>query len=324
MPSEAREGELYLGLYRQMVLIRRFEDEVQRLFLRGEIYGSTHLCIGQEAISAGVCSAVSGEDWVAATYRGHGHCLALGTTPRALLAELMGRSTGVCGGRAGSMNVVDREHRLLGCFGIVGGSMAAATGAALAARGTGAAAIAFFGDGAANQAYFHECLNFAQVRSLPAVFVCENNQYGEYTPTDAVTPGGIVARPRAMGIVAEEVDGNDLWAMREAGQWALARARAGEGPVFLEADTYRFSDHGRGDPIDYRPEGEVERWRERDPLALAAQRLVGDYGIEAERLGRLAAAVEGELRELATAVRADPFPQPGAPVSEFKEPREAA
>src|ERR687887_1944998 len=183
----------YLERYGRMRLIRRFEQEIQRLFLKGDVHGTTHLSAGQEAVPVGVCSALEADDYVAGTYRGHGHALAKGTDPEALAAEMLGRATGVCGGRAGSMNVIDLEHRLVGCFGIVGGSIAAATGAALSGRSQGRVSVAFFGDGAANQAYFHECLNFAQVFELPAVFVCENNLYGEFTPMQEVTAGGEIA-----------------------------------------------------------------------------------------------------------------------------------
>src|ERR1700750_1758341 len=172
-----------------MLLIRLFEQAMHRLFLEGEVHGTTHLAAGQEAVPVGVCMALDPEDYVAGTYRGHGHALAKGTDPDALLAEMLGRSTGVCGGRAGSMNVIDVEHGLVGCFGIVGGSIAAATGAALTGQRQGRVAVAMFGDGATNQGYFHECLNFAAVLALPAVFVCENNFYGEFTPMAAGTAG---------------------------------------------------------------------------------------------------------------------------------------
>jgi acetoin:2,6-dichlorophenolindophenol oxidoreductase subunit alpha len=176
--SAAGDADLQLDLYRRMLTIRRFEDLVQTLFLRGEVYGTTHLYSGQEAVAVGFASAMEPDDRVACTYRGHGHLLARGTEPEALLAELLGRETGVNGGRAGSMNVVDLDHGVIGCFGIVGGSIAAATGAALSLRGTGSVAVAYFGDGATNQAYFFECLNFAKVLELPVVFVCENNGHG--------------------------------------------------------------------------------------------------------------------------------------------------
>src|SRR6266702_632042 len=188
----SEDTAFYLALYRRMLLIRRIEDLVQSLFLRGEVYGTTHLYSGQEAVAVGFASALGEDDRVACTYRGHGHLLARGLKPEPLLAELLGRATGVNGGRAGSMNMIDLDHGVIGCFGIVGGSIAAATGAALALRGTGSVAAAYFGDGATNQAYFFECLNFAKVLSLPAVFVCENNGYGEYTPMQDVTAGEII------------------------------------------------------------------------------------------------------------------------------------
>src|SRR5690349_6483008 len=260
---------LALELYRRMLVIRGIEDRVQSLFLRGEVYGTTHLYSGQEAVAVGFASVLRKGDRVACTYRGHGHLLARGTEPEALLAELLGRSTGVNGGLAGSMNIVDPDHGVVGCFGIVGGSIAAATGAALALRGTGALAVAYFGDGATNQAYFFECLNFAKVLGLPVVFVCENNGYGEYTPTEAVTAGPIVARAAAMGLPTTEVDGMDVWAVRAAALEVTSRVRADEGPEFVEARTYRFVGHSRSDPGKYRPPGELDRWRERDPLVAA-------------------------------------------------------
>ena len=193
--AAAESPEAGLDLYRRMLVIRRFEELVQSLFLRGEVYGTTHLCSGQEAVSVGFASALAPDDRVACTYRGHGHLLARGLAPEALLGELLGRTTGVNGGRAGSMNMVDLDHGVIGCFGIVGGSIAAATGAALAMKGTGRIATAFFGDGATNQAYFFECLNFAKVLDLPMLFVCENNGYGEYT-ADGRGHGGEDRGPR--------------------------------------------------------------------------------------------------------------------------------
>ena len=314
------ERDLYVGLYRQLLLIRIFEQAVHDLFLRGEVYGSTHLCTGQEAVSVGVVSTLSEEDRVAATYRGHGHVLALGSDPRAFMAELVGRASGLCGGRAGSMNVVDLENRLIGCFGIVGASLAAATGAGLSLKRAGGVAVAFFGDGAVNQAYFSECLNFAQVLSLPVVYVCENNQYGEYTAVADVTPGGILARPRAMEIPAEQVDGQDMWAVRAAAEEAVAHARAGKGPVFIEAFTYRYSDHGRGDPFKYRPEGEMERWKERDPIDIARARLQADYDVQEETLEAIATEVAEEIKGITAAALADPFPEPGTAAAEFAGP----
>ncbi len=263
-----------------MRLIRLFEEQMQRLFLQGEVHGTTHLSSGQEAVPVGICSRLEPEDYVAGTYRGHGHALAKGTDPEALAAELLGRASGVCGGRAGSMNVIDLEHGLVGCFGIVGGSIAAATGAALSAKRQGRVAVAFFGDGAANQGYFHECLNFARVLELPAVFVCENNLYGEFTPMASVTAGGeIASRGAAYGV------------------------------PLLECQTYRHYGHSKSDPATYRPKDEVERWIARDPLTIARERLHAE-GVAEEDI----AAVEERARlEIDAAVQralAAAFPDP--------------
>jgi TPP-dependent pyruvate/acetoin dehydrogenase alpha subunit len=318
--AEAEASAAYLERYAQMLLIRLFEGEMHRLFLQGHIHGTTHLSSGQEAVPVGVCSALEPHDYVAGTYRGHGHALAKGADPEALAAEMLGRATGVCGGRAGSMNVIDLEHGLVGCFGIVGGSIAAATGAALSAARQGRVAAAFFGDGAANQGYFHECLNFAKVLELPAVFVCENNFYGEFTPMADVTAGGeIAARGAAYGLPARVVDGNDLWAVRAAALEAVENARSGTGPALLECQTYRHYGHSKSDPATYRPKDEVDSWLERDPLAIARSRL-----LESKLDEREVAAVEEETRErLERAIEAAleaPFPDPGEDSArEFRE-----
>jgi acetoin:2,6-dichlorophenolindophenol oxidoreductase subunit alpha len=290
-----------LALYRRMRLIREFEDSVQTLFQKGEVHGTTHLYSGQEASAVGVCSHLRHTDRVCGTYRGHGHALAMGVDPQALMDELLGRATGVCGGRAGSMNVVDLQRGLLGCFGIVGGSVGAATGAGLALTrlGTDAVAVAFFGDGTSNQGYFAECLNLAQVECLPVVFVCENNLYMEFTPIEDVTAGAITARPQALGMPTKTLDGNDVWAVREAAGEAIARARRGRGPSFLETLTYRFVGHSRSDPGHYRKPGELEEWRKRDPLLVARARLDGHEeeldGIDAEVIQELEQIVDGAL-----------------------------
>ena len=299
---------LGLDLYRRMLVIRGIEDRVQSLFLRGEVYGTTHLYSGQEAVAVGFASVLRDGDRVACTYRGHGHLLAMGTDPEALLAELLGRETGVNGGRSGSMNVVDPEHGVLGCYGIVGGSIAAATGAALSLRGSGSVAVAYFGDGATNQAYFFECLNFAKVLALPVVFVCENNGYGEYTPFEAVTAGGIVPRAAAMELPTTEIDGMDVRAVRTAAAEVVERVRAGEGPEFVEARTYRFHGHSRSDPGKYRPEGELDRWKERDPLTVAATMLREELGVDPTELERVVSEVDGELDRIQAAALAAPFP----------------
>ncbi len=259
--SVAGQTGLYLDLYRAMVLIRGFEDLIQALFLRGEIYGTTHLYSGQEAVAVGVASVLEERDRVAATYRGHGHALALGVDPQALLDEMLGRATGINGGRAGSMNINSPKDRLVGSFGIVGGTIAAATGVGLALKRVGGVAVCQFGDGAINQGYFHECLNFCAVLHLPVVFLCENNGYGEYTPFQDVTAGAIRARAEAMEVPAETIDGMSVVAVREAAGRAVAHARGGGGPFFLEAVTYRYVGHSRSDPGRYRPPGELDEWR---------------------------------------------------------------
>ena len=316
--SVAVDADLQLDLYRRMLTIRRFEDLVQTLFLRGEVYGTTHLYSGQEAVAVGFASAMEPDDRVACTYRGHGHLLARGTEPEALLAELLGRETGVNGGRAGSMNVVDLDHGVIGCFGIVGGSIAAATGVALAMRGSPRVSIAYFGDGTTNQAYFFECLNFAKVFALPMVFVCENNGYGEYTPMEAVTAGEICARAGAMEIPTRIVDGMDVQATRRAAVEVFSAVRAGGGPVFVEARTYRFVGHSRSDPGRYRPEGELEQWQARDPLELSRGWLREHLDGGEQRLADVDAAVDELLAACEANALAAAFPT-AAPLSEFKE-----
>jgi TPP-dependent pyruvate/acetoin dehydrogenase alpha subunit len=293
-----------------MLLIRLFEREMHRLFLEGKVHGTTHLSAGQEAVPVGVCWELRPDDYVAGTYRGHGHALAKGTDPEPLAAEMLGRATGVCGGRAGSMNVIDLEHGLVGCFGIVGGSIAAATGAALSARRQGRVAAAFFGDGAANHGYFHECLNFAQVLQLPVVFVCENNLYGEFTPMDTVTASGDIAgRGAAYAMPSANIDGNDLWAVRAAAGEAVGRARSGEGPTLLECRTYRHYGHSKSDPAKYRPEGELERWLARDPLDLARSRLL-ELGVDEHEIKAIEDETRAHMDRAIEAAVAAPYPDP--------------
>jgi acetoin:2,6-dichlorophenolindophenol oxidoreductase subunit alpha len=303
--------EVWLGAFGQMVAIRHFEHELHRLFLKGEVHGTTHLSAGQEAVPVGVCLALEDRDWVAGTYRGHGHALARGTDPEALVAEMLGRETGVCGGRAGSMNVIDLARGLVGSFGIVGGSIAAATGAALTAKRTGAVAVAFFGDGATNQAYFHECLNFAAALALPAVFVCENNFYGEFTPMEKVTAGrDIAGRAAAYGMPSARVDGNDVWAVHDAASVAVRRARGGDGPTLLECQTYRHYGHSKSDPGAYRTKEEVERWLARDPLAIARARLV-ELGAAPDDVDGAERSARERIDRAVEAALAAPYPDPG-------------
>jgi TPP-dependent pyruvate/acetoin dehydrogenase alpha subunit len=318
-PAQAGTAALqpYLESYGRMLLIRLFEQEMHRLFLQGKVHGTTHLAAGQEAIPVGVCQALRPDDYVAGTYRGHGHALAKGTSAEGMAAEMLGRATGTCGGRSGSMNVIDRAHGLVGCYGIVGGSIAAATGAALSAQRQGRVAAAFFGDGATNQAYFFECLNFAKVLGLPAVFVCENNWYGEFTPMQKVTAGADIARrAEPFGIPAKVVDGNDLFAVVDAAQEAIDRARAGGGPTLLECQTYRHYGHSKSDPAKYRPPEEVERWMGRDPLPIARERLLG-AGLADAAIKAVEEATRRELDEAVEAALAAPYPDPSSVATEF-------
>ncbi len=310
--------DLYTRIYRQMLLIRGFEDLVQSLFLKGEVYGTTHLYSGQEAVATGVASLLEDRDRVAATYRGHGHALAVGVDPQKLLDEMLARETGINGGRAGSMNVTSPADRLIGSFGIVGGSIAAATGAALALKKTtGGVAVAYFGDGTMNQAYVFECLNFCQVLKLPLVFVCENNGYGEYTPFESVTAGEIRARAEVFGIPAETIDGMSVWTVREAAARSLSHARDGNGPSFVEALTYRFVGHSRSDPGAYRPEGELDDWKTRDPITILRAQLEAE-GVEAARLDEVEREIADELERMREQGLAAPFPSE-LRASEFKD-----
>jgi acetoin:2,6-dichlorophenolindophenol oxidoreductase subunit alpha len=306
---EAATGE-YLDGYARMLLIREFETAIHRLFLKGEVHGTTHLYAGQEAVAVGVCMAIEAGDYVAGTYRGHGHALAKGTEPESLVAEMLGRRTGVCGGRAGSMNVIDLEHGLVGCYGIVGGSIAAGLGAGLAAKRQGRVSVCFFGDGAANQGYFHECLNMAAVLRLPVVFVCENNLYAEFTPVAEATAGADIAgRATSYGVASAVVDGNDLWAVHEAATHAVRRARAGGRPTLLECKTYRHYGHSKSDPASYRPKDELERWLERDPLKLARTRLL-EGGLAETEIVRREAATKALIEQAVQHALAAPYPDP--------------
>jgi acetoin:2,6-dichlorophenolindophenol oxidoreductase subunit alpha len=321
-PQTAEQTEavtVFLEGYARMLLIRLFETSMHRLFLEGEIHGTTHLCAGQEAVSVGTCLALRPDDYAAGTYRGHGHALAKGTPPAPLVAEMLGRATGVCGGRAGSMNVIDLEHGLVGCYGIVGGSIAAGLGAALSAKRQNRVSVAFFGDGAANQGYFHECLNMAKVAQLPAVFVCENNFYGEFTPMSVVTAGADIAgRARAYDMPSAVVDGNDLWAVYAAAGEAVERARDGGGPTLLECQTYRHYGHSKSDPALYRPTEEVERWLARDPLKIARSRLLED-GVSEEQIAAAEESANSLMEQAVQSALAAPYPDPElAPATEFR------
>lgn len=258
-----------LGMYKAMLLIRRFEERVEELFSAGVIQGTTHPAIGQEAVAVGVSSVLQDGDYVTSTHRGHGHFLARGADPRRIMAELFGKVTGYSRGRGGSQLMADFDAGFLGANGITGGSIPVAAGAALSARirGSGQIAVCFFGDGASNQGTFHEGLNLAAIWKLPVVFVCENNLYAMSTPVHQTVPiRDIAERAAAYGFPGHVVDGNDVLEVQRAAREACARARNGHGPTLLECKTYRLSGHSRGDARVYRTRDEEAQARRGDPM----------------------------------------------------------
>lgn len=301
--------------YRRMVEIRAFEDRVKELFDEGIVHGTTHLAQGQEAVALGIAVATRPTDAVTCTYRGHGMALALGLTQEAVLGEIMGRTNGSVGGIGGSMHLCDMSVGLLPTFAIVGAGIPVAAGAALTAQvnGTDDAAVAVFGDGASNIGAFHEGLNLAAIWKLPVVFVCENNQYGEYSRIDLTTPiVDIADRAQSYGIPGVIVDGQDPDAMEEAMAGALDRARAGEGPTLVEAKTYRYAGHSRADTAPYRPDGEFDRWYERDPINTFRARLVSEGALSEDDASRIADEVAAELNRVVGSVKETPSPGPPA------------
>jgi pyruvate dehydrogenase E1 component alpha subunit len=307
------EATELLTLYERMALIRRTEKAAHDLFMSGLVKGTTHLAAGQEAIAVGASAALRDDDYVFATYRGHHHAMARGATPEECLAELMSRATGLCRAKGGSMHLTKASANMLGSYAIVGAHLPMAVGAAWSARlrGTGQLAVAFFGDGATNIGAFHEALNLAAVWKLPVLFVCENNLYMEYTPIADVTA---VARPAAdrapaYGVPGEVVDGNDVVAVRETVAALAERARAGDGPAIVEAETYRHFGHSRADPAAYRPAEEVERWLKHDPLDLARGRLA-ELGVEEETLAAADDRARDAVQRAVDAAKNAPQPDP--------------
>jgi pyruvate dehydrogenase E1 component alpha subunit len=307
------ERELGLRLYRTMQKCRLLETRAQELFFEGLVRGTTHLGIGQEAVAAGFAGAMRSDDWTFCTYRGHNHTLARGVPMGPILAELFGRGTGLLGGKGGSMHLTSVEHGVMGSYAIVGAHLPIALGAAWSAqyRKSGQVAVCFFGDGTTNIGAFHEALNMAAVWKAPVVFVCENNQYMEYTPIGAVTA---VARPAAdrasaYGLEPIVVDGNDVEAVHAVARIALDRARAGEGPSLIEALTYRHGGHSRADPGKYRPDDEVAAWKARDPIPAFRSRLEA-AGVEAAALDAIDEDLRAEVSAAEAEARAAPEPSP--------------
>ncbi len=298
--------------YRKMLLIRRFEEACGRLYMQGRIRGFLHLYIGEEAIAVGSISALDAQDYVVSHYRDHGHALMKGMDPKVVMAELCGKATGSSGGKGGSMHLFDASKNFMGGYAIVGGQLPIATGLALASkyRDDGRVVLCFFGDGAVNQGEFHESLNLASLWRLPVVFFLENNLYGMGTHVDFTHAGGkdIYLSAESYRIPAAQINGMDVLAVREATVEALKRVRAGKGPVFLEAMTYRFRGHSMSDPSAYRASLEVDEWRTKDPIETFKALSLGEDVITGDEFERIERDVDSAVAE---AVRfAEESPEP--------------
>jgi acetoin:2,6-dichlorophenolindophenol oxidoreductase subunit alpha len=310
-----RDAEFWLSIYRRMATIRHFEERVDELYKAAIMPGLAHLSIGQEGTEVGICAALRDDDYITSTHRGHGHCLAKGAQPDLMYAELLGKEAGYCRGKGGSMHIADQERNNLGANAIVGGSAGIATGAAMSAkmRGTDQVAVCFFGEGALGQGLLYETMNMASIWKLPVIYVCENNEYSEYTPYAETTSGEVVGRPAAFGIPAEQVDGQDVRAVFEAAQRLVESTRAGNGPAFLEAKTYRYRGHHVGD-VDrryYRSREEEEEWaRDRDPLRKLADWLIAEELAEETTFNSIHEEVGGEIEAAVQFAMDAPFPDP--------------
>jgi len=289
------DNDTAIEMYRRMWLIRAFEAQVIELFKRALIRGSTHVYVGQEAVAIGACAALQGEDLITSTHRGHGHCIAKGGDLKPMMAELLGKATGYCRGKGGSMHIADLDIGILGANGIVGGGISIAVGAALSCQylENGKVVICFFGDGAINLGVFHESANLAAIWCLPIIFLCENNIYAVSTRIEeAVAIPDLAERAKAYGFPGVSVDGDDVLAVYEATREAVGRARRGEGPSLIVANTYRWEGHMVGDPQFYRTKEEVEERRKKDPITL--------FQIKLEKMGildeKMAEAIRDEAR----------------------------
>jgi pyruvate dehydrogenase E1 component alpha subunit len=311
-PEGTPDPDTRLELYSQVVRIRRFEERAYDLFMKGLVKGTSHLSLGMEAIAAGFGTAMRDDDYTFCTYRGHAHTLARGTPMAGVMGELLGRASGVCGGKGGSMHLTSVEHGVMGSYAIIGAHLPIANGAAWSAkvRGSGQVAVCFFGDGATNIGAFHEALNLAKVWELPVVFVCENNLYMEYTAIGDVTAVEHPAADRASayGLDSVIVDGNDPDAVYAVATEAIEKARSGGGPSLIEAKTYRHGGHSRADPGDYRPDDEVAAWLARDPMDTYRERLLED-GVDEARLDEILAAAEADVDAATEDAKAAPVPE---------------
>ena len=299
-------------IYRKMNQIRDFEMKAVQLFEENKLRGSVHLYVGEEAVAATVCSNLRDEDYIASTHRGHGHCIAKGAELDRAMAELMGKATGYCKGRSGSMHIADFSKGNLGANAIVAGGMPIAVGAALASKmqGSDRVTVSFFGDGASNEGACHEAMNLAAVWKLPVVFVCENNGYGISVPAwQSTSVKDISVRAAAYDMPGVTVDGNDVEAIDEAIRAAIARAKAGEGPSLIECKTYRWLGHWTGDPQPYRTREEIASWKEKCPIKRYRQKLL-EQGFTAEELDAIEAAAQKEADEAAEFALQSPDPDP--------------
>jgi acetoin:2,6-dichlorophenolindophenol oxidoreductase subunit alpha len=309
------EARQWLHMYRQMIRIRVFEEHVNDLYTRALMPGLAHLYIGEEAVAVGVCEALRLDDYITSTHRGHGHCLAKGASLDRMFAELLGKEAGYCKGKGGSMHIADPDTGNLGANAIVGGSAGIATGAALSAKRlkTGQVAVCFFGDGALGQGLLYEVMNMASLWKLPIIYVCENNLYNEYTHYSETTAGTILGRAAAFGLEAAAVDGQNVRAVNELADRLVQRARAGGGPAFVEADTYRYSGHHVGDINReyYRSKQEEQHWKtERDPIRLHAKWLVEHGYADVDTLDRISAEAGKEIEAAVKFALDAPYPGP--------------
>jgi pyruvate dehydrogenase E1 component alpha subunit len=306
-------GDLLAELFRRMLLVRQFELRAIEERRAGLIPGFIHSCVGQEASAIGACLALETDDVITSTHRGHGHLIGKGGDPRYMMAELAARSTGYCHGRGGSLHMADFDLGILGANGIVAGGIPIAVGAALALsmRRERRVALAFFGDGAVNEGAFHEAANLAGLWSLPVIFFCENNLYGEGTPQSKQAPvTDLAVRAEGYGFPGVIVDGQDVLAVYRAVKEAADRARAGEGPTFVEAKTYRYRGHYEGDPQVYRLPGELESWQARDPISAFRQALLDGGVLDEAALDQIETVVQAQLDEAVAFAKAAPMPQP--------------
>ena len=301
-----------LGFLGRMIEIRLFEEEIQRLFSKNLVRGSTHLCSGQEAVAVGACAALRRSDAMLCTYRGHGAVLAMGAPLDRTFGEILGKPQGLCAGKGGSMHLTDVSVGAFGSFAIVGAHLPIATGFGFAAKYTGTddVCLCFFGDGTVNIGAFHEAMNLAAIWKLPVVFVCENNLYGEYSPVARTTPiERLVDRADGYAMPGLRIDGNDVRAVFHTVAEAVERARAGDGPTFIEAMTYRHKGHSRTDPATYRPKEEVEEWLARDPIP-GLEEVLRELGVAAERIEEVRAEAIRKVEEHRDRALSWPAPDP--------------